>query len=1345
MIARRVFVLAVVLLVGVSLWALGAPEAKLHTVLQTGPTQPVTAVAFSPSGDQYALGDGAGLLLIYRSSDNMITHRFTTGGGNGISALAFSPDGKQLLIATWTTYLYDIASETILKTANHFPYTGAVVFGPGREPYGIITDYNDPNQGDLYALFQTKDEYYRPLREGVGKILVLASVSQNRLAIGTKTGLLQFLNTFGSTSYERHFGSAVVGFQELSDGYLVALSDGTIHRVRGTDDLTLQDGLGELEAASFNSDGTRFVAWNSRLVTGTVGGVSGFVDTPVLDEANLAWLKRDYIFPQVAIDSAGRVLSNRNNEPFNPLADPKTGLVLAMDRRFTVTGWETPQVVGPPLLMARQGNYQQKCYQLRLDQLRLEAAPVGTQVGWGYDLRIRSGTQTRATMEQFQWGNGVTPEKVSIFDCTPDRSTAIVGTDVSASERSFFLVKNERFGTPPRELSFVNREIASRRSKEHPQDMQTYYFSLSPDGKRAVTELWGQDDSLGGNLVVLFDLEKERVLGEYPGTVSCLVGAGQVLVNHYDLLSVVSLESGATLRSVSWDRLHATGFPQEDNGYRMMAVSPDGKIGAIESIHRVVLFRLSDFSVLHDVPLTASNETGMLQFSEDGTLLYRIDSEKLSFVRVATGEVVHLVGMGNDYVFYTDDGYFEGSREAGKILALGLASSTYGMDQLAAHLNRPDILMKRLGMDTVNPDLYAFFRANYLKRLARMGLTEEKVATITEMPDTKVKRLEAKGPMAEMDVLFSSPKQDLQRYTVYVNDVPLFGQEGKALRDKSALVTVTFDLIPGENKVEVSCFNVAGAESLRVLSKVQGPDPSTLPPPDLYYLGFGVSQYANPDLNLRYADKDALDLEKAFRNSGGSAYAHVLTKTFTNNQVDLTTMNAAKDFLAQARPQDTVILFIAGHGVFTRDSATPDYFYIAYNTDVSDIEHTAIRFSEVEELLQGLPARQKLFLMDTCNSGEVDPISYTRAAAEVAQGTQARAVRGISVVKLADTQKAAIPRTWLAEKGRYSQNDLIRRSGAIVFSSSKGGEYSYESEKLGNGMFTSAILKVLGGELEVAKDENGNIGVRALVDAVSAEVPKMTDELQHPGVDRDNLSVNFALPVEDPEAKLRIPLEVKFAHLPLKAGDRYLLRATSSAVNQDPVPVTVDAGGNLQAQIVWRPDAEMSLQLTGDDGQPVALARGLPSDTELGSQLPPPDPEQLSAGGNQVTIDASAQFATLQLNQGEVQGQAWPVKLTVKLGPDAAQVDLTVVGAPAWEHAQEYATGTVDDTGTLSLNLRLPADTTELSVGSAFTNYTTIPLPPAAIALLDRVKLNTVTWDATGKTPALTVNGKVVN
>ena len=37
--------------------------------------------------------------------------------------------------------------------------------------------------------------------------------------------------------------------------------------------------------------------------------------------------------------------------------------------------------------------------------------------------------------------------------------------------------------------------------------------------------------------------------------------------------------------------------------------------------------------------------------------------------------------------------------------------------------------------------------------------------------------------------------------------------------------------------------------------------------------------------------------------------------------------------------------------------------------------------------------------------------------------------------------------------GKDIYNDLVRRSGAIVFSSSRGGEFSYECDRIRNGYF----------------------------------------------------------------------------------------------------------------------------------------------------------------------------------------------------------------------------------------------------------------------------------------------------
>ena len=102
-------------------------------------------------------------------------------------------------------------------------------------------------------------------------------------------------------------------------------------------------------------------------------------------------------------------------------------------------------------------------------------------------------------------------------------------------------------------------------------------------------------------------------------------------------------------------------------------------------------------------------------------------------------------------------------------------------------------------------------------------------------------------------------------------------------------------------------------------------------------------------------------------------------------------------------------------------------------------------------------------------------------------------------------------RKYLFDKDRYIYNDLVRRSGAIVFSSSKGGELSYEDPKFENGLFTESIIKAIdGGEADTNKD--GQISTKELRDYVHKNVSKLTDGAQNPTIDRDNIFIKFKLP-----------------------------------------------------------------------------------------------------------------------------------------------------------------------------------------------------------------------------------------
>ena len=116
------------------------------------------------------------------------------------------------------------------------------------------------------------------------------------------------------------------------------------------------------------------------------------------------------------------------------------------------------------------------------------------------------------------------------------------------------------------------------------------------------------------------------------------------------------------------------------------------------------------------------------------------------------------------------------------------------------------------------------------------------------------------------------------------------------------------------------------------------------------------------------------------------------------------------------------------------------------------------------------------------------------------RGVKARSIdnRGLKLVN-----KEIKIRTYLFDKDRYIYNDLARRSGAIVFSSCKGGEYSYEDESTQNGFFTFQIKKTLHTEKKVT--------IEKLKAEVINSVNELSHGLQNPTVDRDNIYQKFSL------------------------------------------------------------------------------------------------------------------------------------------------------------------------------------------------------------------------------------------
>jgi len=331
----------------------------------------------------------------------------------------------------------------------------------------------------------------------------------------------------------------------------------------------------------------------------------------------------------------------------------------------------------------------------------------------------------------------------------------------------------------------------------------------------------------------------------------------------------------------------------------------------------------------------------------------------------------------------------------------------------------------------------------------------------------------------------------------------------------------------------VSCRNVRGAESYRQQANLAC---DTVVVRDLWYLGFGVSRYRDPGLALAWAHQDALDLAAAFARLGRSSssafgadvrtrlFGTVHARVFTDADVTPAAIRDAREFLVGARPDDVLVLFIAGHGVHDRDPEAT-YYFLPWGADLADLAGTAADFDLVEAILDEVAPRAKLFLMDTCESGEADEPAGAGPAAEPSSvALVASGARGLTVTKapagdamtgtaVGDFGPTATePRPWLLERDRYISNDLRRRSGAVVLSSSRGGELSYERDDLANGVFTEEILKALS-SANADADGDGVVAVDELRAYVERAVAAATGGFQHPTVDRDNLSIRFGFPL----------------------------------------------------------------------------------------------------------------------------------------------------------------------------------------------------------------------------------------
>jgi WD40 repeat protein len=230
--------------------------------------------------------------------------------------------------------------------------------------------------------------------------------------------------------------------------------------------------------------------------------------------------------------------------------------------------------------------------------------------------------------------------------------------------------------------------------------------------------------------------------------------------------------------------------------------------------------------------------------------------------------------------------------------------------------------------------------------------------------------------------------------------------------------------------------------------------------PKLYVLAVGVSQYQDAELRLGFAAKDALDFALAWNDQKGRMYSGVEVRSFTDGQATKGNILDGLEWLQrQVTQKDVAVLFFAGHGI---NDPSGVFYFLPVDADVERLKRTAISQADITSTVAAIAGKVLVF-MDACHSGNL-------------MGKMKR--RGL-VVTSAIVNEMASPET-----------------GAVVFSSSAGRQYSQENPEWGNGAFTKGLVEGIRGKADFRG--TGRITVNMLDLYISERVKELTKGEQTP-------------------------------------------------------------------------------------------------------------------------------------------------------------------------------------------------------------------------------------------------------
>ncbi|HRI19394.1 MAG TPA: caspase family protein, partial [Panacibacter sp.] len=477
---------------------------------------------------------------------------------------------------------------------------------------------------------------------------------------------------------------------------------------------------------------------------------------------------------------------------------------------------------------------------------------------------------------------------------------------------------------------------------------------------------------------------------------------------------------------------------------------------------------------------------------------------------ISSGKLIYTFNLldSNDYFIQIPSGYYECSPNAAKLLHYVTPDlNVISFEQLDVKYNRPDKVLEAIGSSDIA--LINSYRNAYIKRINKLGINDIAFNDDNSVPEADFAnrdniKLEQTNENLELHIIASDKSYPLDRYNIWINEVPLFGQRGISIRNantKNFDKTITIKLSQGDNKIETSVTNTNGIESYRMPLSVKY-IPATTAAAKVYFIGIGINEFADNSHNLTWCVQDIRDLTKTMQSKYGSQF--IVLDTFFNQNVTLSNIQSLKQKLLNSDINDKVIIAYSGHGLLSKDY---DYYLSSYNVNFSRPEEEGIPYDAIENLFDSIPAREKILLLDACHSGEVDKEELqkinTSTAGLAKNNIKANpANKGVFIID----DDTGTGKLGLQNSFELMQNLFVnvgKGTGAIIISASGGVQFAQERSELGHGVFTYSVIE--------AMNNNEHMKVSDFKKYIGNRVLELTNGLQKPTTRNETIAVDWTV------------------------------------------------------------------------------------------------------------------------------------------------------------------------------------------------------------------------------------------